>query len=303
MIQTFDIAFDSRGEALAGRLFRPAAPATRRQPVIAVTGSWLTVKEQMAEVYARRLAEAGFTAFTFDFSGFGLSHGTPRQCEMPARKIEDIKAAVTFLRTMSFVSGVGYLAICASAQYAVAAVAAGAQIDAFVSVAGWFHDLESVGLFYGAREGVAQRLARAHKATVKYLATGDQSLVPAYAEADERAGMFFPMEYYASPQRGAIAAWKNQMDEMSWAHWLNFDGVAAAGSVATPTLLVHSDGCALPDNARRVHSLLGGPKELEWLDAGGQTDFYDRTEFVDRATKSAASWFRRFAGAEVAATA
>jgi uncharacterized protein len=34
-------------------------------------GSWLTVKEQIATTYARRLAERGYTGFVFDFSGFG----------------------------------------------------------------------------------------------------------------------------------------------------------------------------------------------------------------------------------------
>jgi fermentation-respiration switch protein FrsA (DUF1100 family) len=89
-----------------------------RQPAVVVTGSWLTVKEQMADLYAARLAELGYTAITFDFAGFGDSGGDLRQVELPDRKIADIRAATEFVSTLSFVEPgrVGYLAVCASAQ-------------------------------------------------------------------------------------------------------------------------------------------------------------------------------------------
>ena len=81
------------------------------------------------------------------------------------------------------------------------------------------------------------------------------------------------------------------MAETSWLHWLTFDGLAAAASVAVPTLLVHSDGCALPDNAKAVHARLPGKKQLVWMERGTQTDFYDVPEFVKTATDRAAAWF------------
>ena len=50
------------------------------------------------------------------------------------------------------------------------------------------------------------------------------------------------------------------MAEPSWLSWLRFDGLAPAPSVTTPTLLVHSDGCVLPDNAKAVHARLAGKR-------------------------------------------
>jgi hypothetical protein len=84
-------------------------------------------KEQMPELYATRLAERGYAAFTFDFSGFGESTGEPRQAEFPDRKIADLLAAAEFLSTLSLVepNGLAHLAICASAQYGLAALARG----------------------------------------------------------------------------------------------------------------------------------------------------------------------------------
>ena len=46
------------------------------------------------------------------------------------------------------------LAICASAQYVLRAVAQGVPVKSWVSVAGWYHDPVSVAPFYGGDAGV-----------------------------------------------------------------------------------------------------------------------------------------------------
>ena len=133
-----------------------------RRPVrapagVVVLGSWLTVKEQMADHYAAALAARGYTAMTFDFAGFGASGGRLRQAELPARKVANLAAAAGWFASLSTVrpGGPGVVAVCASAQYALAAIAAGAPIGSFASVAGWFHDARSVAAFYGGADGVA----------------------------------------------------------------------------------------------------------------------------------------------------
>src|SRR4051812_33336487 len=75
--------------------------------------------------------------------------------------------------------GPGALAVCASAQYTLAAMAAGAPIASYASVAGWFHDARSVAGFYGGAGGVADRLARADAAARRFLADGELTTVPA----------------------------------------------------------------------------------------------------------------------------
>jgi uncharacterized protein len=215
-----------------------------------------------------------------------------RQAEFSARKIDDIAAAVAFVSAQSWVErgAVGYLAICASAQYLIAAAARGLPVRSLASVAGWFHDTATVSPFYGGDEGVARRLARAAEAADRFAKAGEVTMVPAYGAGDEHAGMHFELDYYANRSRGAVGAWKNEMAEMSWLHWLMFDGLSAASSVTTPTLIVHGDGCALPDNARRVHEAVRGRKQLAWL-PGSQTDFYDQPAQVDAAIAVVDRWF------------
>ena len=160
------VVFPAGGVWLAGRLHGAWDPLERR-PGVVVTGSWLTVKEQMPDRYASELARRGCTALTFDFAGWGESGGLPRHVETPTAKIADIIAAAQFLSSRAFVAqgGVTHVGICASAQYALAAVATGAPIRALAAVAGWFHDSVTVAPFYGGGAGVRQRLRRAEEAS------------------------------------------------------------------------------------------------------------------------------------------
>lgn len=283
---------------LAARMFSPPAGTATAPRVVVVTGSWLTVKEQMPDLYAQRIAELGYTALTFDFSGFGASGGSLRQTEFPLRKIGDLTAVTRFGHSLHGGSdGVGLVSICASAQYAMHALATGdLPVASFASVAGWFHDPTAIATFYGGGEGVADRVARASRATRTYLETGQAPTVPAYAAGDQRAGMFIEMDYYANPDRGAIPNWVNEMTEITWSHWLTFDGLAAAPSVSTPSLFVHSDDAVFPDNVKTVASRLDGPSRLEWTD-GAQIDFYDQPTQVDFAIQAIDDHFATTIGA------
>lgn len=289
----FPVLIPADGVLLAGRLHRNVDNLIEPQPGVVASGSWLTVKEQMADLYAARLAARGYTVLTFDFAGFGQSGGLLRQVEMPTRKIVDIIAATRFLKTLSCIQGdcVGYLAICASAMYAAAAVGLGAPIAALSSVAGWFHDTPSVAEYCGGEAGVAARLLRAREALERYYATGETRMVPAYEEGNDVAGMFIHLDYYANPSRGRIPAWRNQMSEITWAHWLTFNGVRAGAQLIVPTLFVHGDGCALPANVKRIHEHLRTPKKLVWH-PGFQVDFYDSPDLVDLSVEATHEMFR-----------
>jgi fermentation-respiration switch protein FrsA (DUF1100 family) len=291
MAHQFPFAFFTPSGCLAARVFRDVDDLTTPRPTVVVTGSWLTVKEQMPDRYAAALADAGYTAITFDFTGFGASAGQPRQAELPERKMADINAVIGAASTLSFVAGgaVGHLAVCASAQYTLQALRAGAPIAAFVSVAGWFHDSSTVAALYGGEAGIVDRLERGQRALDEYQDTGRVRTVPAYAEGDEQAGMFMPLPYYARHDRGALPQWRNEMAELSWLYWLTFDGLIAADAVPTPTLFVHSDDCVLPDNVKSLARDMP-QADLAWGE-GTQIDFYDQPTQVDFAVAAAAKHF------------
>lgn len=290
------VTFKSEGETLVGNLFLPTSKKEgEKLPAVVVGGAWLTVKEQMASFYARRLAEQGLAALAFDFRNFGESGGEPRQYESGEAKTQDFKSAVTFLQSQPVIDPerIGGLGICASASYLARAVAEDKRFKSLVTVAAWFLHPDAMHAFYGGSEGVKRRLDLAEAAKTNFQKSGQMEYVPAYDPNDEDAAMFFKLDYYADPSRGAVPEWKNQFAVSSWSEWFQsnaIDGVAE--KITAPVLFIHSDNSALPENARRFHSLVKGRKELYWSSEGTQTDYYDQEPYVTKAAEIATTHFR-----------
>jgi len=296
------VTFESHGQKLAGRLFLPAGRTSAYPPVIIVTGSWLTVKEQMPARYASILAAAGFSALTFDFRGFGESEGEPREVESPAAKAEDILAAVAFLQRYSTVAGsrIGALPICASAGYLAVAQATEPAIESIAMVAPWLHDKAIVEAIYGGPAGVADRLERAQVARQRFDATGAVDYVKAASNTDPTAAMYWEgdaLDYYLNDKRGAIPEWGGRFALMAWTEWLRFDPIAAAAArITAPTRLITGEQTATPGGAKQFSSAMKAPHDMVLL-AGTQFDFYDNAATVASAAAAAIEHFRASLGA------
>ncbi len=93
------VSFPHHTVKLVGNLFLPANfDKTKKYPAIVVTHPFGGVKEQAAGLYAKKLAEQGFITLAFDASHYGESGGEPRQAEVPADRVEDIRSAVDYLK-------------------------------------------------------------------------------------------------------------------------------------------------------------------------------------------------------------
>jgi fermentation-respiration switch protein FrsA (DUF1100 family) len=131
-----DVQFDSNGLKLAVHLYIPDSETKVPRPAVVVSHPTSGVKEQTAGLYARRLAEHGFLTLTYDAAYQGESEGEPRGLENPAQRVEDIKAAVSFLSAHSAVAPdrIGALGICAAGAYSIPAAATDHCIRAVATV-------------------------------------------------------------------------------------------------------------------------------------------------------------------------
>lgn len=297
------IDFLSEGEKIVGNLYLPENyDSSKQYPAVIVSGSWTTVKEQMAGLYAKKLSEQGFIALAFDFRNFGESEGKIPFYENPQQKVADIKSAVSFLQAHANVNNekIGALGICAGSMYTLIAASEDNRIKSVVTAASWLHDAEAVKMFYGGEQGVSAKIRQAQKAKQKFQKTGEIDYIPSISSTDESAAMFGPYDYYLNPERGAVSQWSNdKFAVMSWEDWLTLDPMPSAKSLNTPTLMIHSDGAVLPEYTKKYFAnIASDEKELHWMETDLQSpyhqfNFYDQPDEVNESIEKATKWFNK----------
>ncbi|NBC58093.1 MAG: alpha/beta fold hydrolase [Bacteroidetes bacterium] len=301
-VQRKEVNFNSEGAKLRGNLYLPPNyDESKKYPAIVVSGSWTTVKEQMAGLYAKKLAQEGFVTLAFDFRNFGESEGEPRFYESPELKKVDIKKAISFLEKHSNVNRdkIGAFGVCAGAMYTLMAASEDDRIKSVVTAASWLHDAEAVKLFYGGEEGVNEKLAAAREAKKNYAENGVVDYIPSISTEDSTAAMYGSYDYYLNPERGAIEEWSNdKFAVMSWEDWLTANPMPTAKNIQQPTLMIHSDGAVLPQYTKQYfENIATDNKKLHWMETVlespyHQFSYYDQDKEVNESVNEASKWFR-----------
>ncbi|SDH47543.1 hypothetical protein SAMN05192573_11011 [Mucilaginibacter gossypii] len=291
-----EVNFKRDGLKLVGNLYTPANFNEKAMyKAVIVEGSFTSVKEQMPAFYAQRLADNGFVVLAFDYSHYGESEGNPRQLESPEEKLKDLKAAVTYLTGLPYIKGVGMVGVCTSAGNAVDLAANDTRIKAIATVAGFLPD-PALGITMFGEKEVARRKALAEAAREDFAKTGKAQTIPAYSEVDQSAVNFAPkgiFDYYFNKARGGVPQYKNAAAVMSLDALLKFDPISEAHLIKVPTMVIHSDGSAFPQQAKKLYAKLEGEKELVWGD-GIHFDYYDGPKQVDFAVKNITRYFNQY---------
>ncbi|MFG6191356.1 alpha/beta hydrolase [Nonomuraea sp. JJY05] len=304
-----DITFDSAGIPLAGHLYLPGTPAAGPHPAIVVGHPGTSVKEQTAGLYARQLAERGFVTLAYDAAHQGESGGQPRGLEDPAQRVEDLKAAVSFLTTRSEVDAerIGALGICASGGYVLPATASDHRIKAVgtvsaVDVARQFRlgadGTQDPAVF----QAMLDTAARARTAEARGEQPPVLTLFPDTAEQARALGGEHGVEgfdYYRTPRAQHPRA-------ASFFTWTSIDKMAIFDAFA-PIPLIGSRPLLMVVGTRAVTSWMSveafqraiGPKELHWIDGASHVDLYDSKQYVDLAVEKLAGFFTGHLGQAV----
>ena len=153
----------------------------QKYPAIVVAHPNGGVKEQVAGLYAQRLAEKGYITIVADAAYQGASGGEPRNVDKPAYRIEDIHGMADFITRYPGVDAarLGLLGICGGGGYSLAA----AQTDKR------FRSIATLSMFNSGRvrrngyvdsqlETIQQRLQQASAARAQEVSGRD---VPARA--------------------------------------------------------------------------------------------------------------------------
>lgn len=122
---------------IVANVYTPANFDTaKKYPTIVIAHPNGGVKEQVAGLYAQRLANQGYITITADAAYQGGSGGTPRNVDKPANRIEDIHAMADFISQYQGVdvSKLGLLGICGGGGYALTAAQSDKRFKAIATV-------------------------------------------------------------------------------------------------------------------------------------------------------------------------
>lgn len=297
-----DVTFLSAGLKLAGHLYTPDGEATpgEPRPAIVVGHPGTGVKEQASGLYARRLAERGFVTLAFDAAHQGESEGEPRALEDPGQRVEDLKAAVSFLGTLDEVDPgrIGALGVCASGGYALSA----ASTDPRIRAVGTVSAVDMSRQFRLGADGaqdpavVAGMLAAASGARTAEARGADVQRFPVFPATEEeaRAGgphVYDGWEYYCTPR----ARHPRSAKELTWT---SVDRIAAFDTFATvamiaprPLLLIVGRAAVTSWMSVEAFQKADGPKELAWIEGASHVDLYDKDEYVTPAVERLDGFF------------
>jgi uncharacterized protein len=118
------VKYKLNGLDISANVYTPANYDAKKQyPAIVVAHPNGGVKEQVAGLYAQRLAEKGYIAITADAAYQGFSGGKPRNVDKPKYRIEDIHGMADFITGFPGVDSarLGLLGICGGGGYSLAA--------------------------------------------------------------------------------------------------------------------------------------------------------------------------------------
>lgn len=294
------VEFLSDGLKIVGNLFKPDNfKEGDVLPAVIVAGPMTGVKEQVAGLWAERLAKAGFLTLAFDHRNFGESEGTPRQHEAPAKKIEDLKNAISFLASLPEVdsSKIGACGISMGGGYVLQLAAWDRRIKAVTIVASGLN-LGDTFLEMMGKEALIKRLGELNAARQKHYDTGEVQYIPAVATGGKPAAMTGdePFEYYGT-SRSWSPGWVNRYTTESIENLMSFNAVPYAHHVApTPLLIIHgkNDKYCLPKFAQEVFDKAGEPKVIMWVDAPNHIDLYDVEKYLEPAVNKTVEWFNKY---------
>lgn len=193
------VNYKLNGIEIAANVYTPASydPA-KKYPAVVVAHPNGGVKEQVAGLYAQRLAESGYIAIAADASYQGASGGQPRNVDKPANRIEDIRGMADFIIQYAGVdaSRLGVLGVCGGGGYSLAAAQTDKRFKA-VATLSMFNSgvVRRNGFMNSAVSTIQERLKQASEARALEAAGGEVRYAADTKTTDEQADKM-PFDLY-----------------------------------------------------------------------------------------------------------
>ncbi|EQB8078414.1 alpha/beta hydrolase [Yersinia enterocolitica] len=295
------VKYDIHGIQIAANVYTPANydPA-KKYPAVVVAHPNGGVKEQVAGLYAQRLAEHGYITITADAAYQGASGGMPRNVDKPANRIEDIHGMADYISQYPGVdtTRIGLLGICGGGGYSLKAAQTDKRFKALATLSMFDSGLVRRNGYQDSQlSTIQERLKQASDARAKEVATGEITYTGDAQLTDEQiAKLPFDLyrqgfEYYGKTHAHPNSTFRYTLSSLL--DLMSFDAQSNMDLINQPLLMIagtKADSRYMTESAFKKATGTQN-KELFLIDGATHIETYWVPRYVDQAMSKIDNFF------------
>ncbi|MDZ7363603.1 MAG: alpha/beta hydrolase [candidate division KSB1 bacterium] len=294
------VTYKLNGIDISANVYTPANynPANK-YPVVVVAHPNGGVKEQVAGLYAQRLAEQGYITIVADAAYQGASGGTPRNVDKPANRIEDIHGMADFISQYAGVDTdrLGLLGICGGGGYALKAAQTDKRFKAIATLS-MFNSgrVRRNGFMDSQLSTIQDRLQQASDARAQEAAGGKIIYAGDAKLTDEQIANLPDLyrqgyEYYGKTHFHPNSTFRYTMSSLL--ALMNFDAASNMNLINQPLLMMagsKADSKYMTEEAFQK-AVNAKNKELFLIDGATHIETYWKPQYVNQAMGKLTQFF------------
>lgn len=288
------ISYERNGIKIAANVYTPAGyNENNTYPAVCVAHPNGGVKEQVAGLFAQRLAENGYIAITADAAYQGGSEGTPRLKDDPASRVEDIHAMADVIAQYPGVDAerIGALGICGGGGYTIKATQTDKRFKAVATLSMFNSGVVRKNGFQNSQvDTIQERLQAASEArtqeklggeipyTANMLDTMTEEEANAMPDGLYKDGYFYYGKTHAHPN-STFSYTVSSLMELA-----DFDAAYNAELINVPLLMMAGSKADTLDMTQEVFNAATGTedKELFLIEGARHIETYWVPEYVEQ---------------------
>lgn len=294
------VTYKVNGIDISANVYTPANyNPSNKYPAVVVAHPNGGVKEQVAGLYAQRLAEQGYITITADAAYQGASGGTPRNVDKPANRIEDIHGMADFISQYAGVDTdrLGLLGICGGGGYALKAAQTDKRFKAIATLS-MFNSgrVRCNGFMDSQLSTIQDRLKQASDARAQEAAGGKIIYAGDTKLTDEQIANLPDLyregfEYYGKTHAHPNSTFRYTMSSLL--ALMNFDAASNMDLINQPLLMVagsKADSKYMTEEAFKK-AVNAKNKDLFLLDGATHIETYWKPQYVNQAMGKLTQFF------------
>ena len=297
------VTYKLNGIDISANVYTPANYDTHKSyPAVVVAHPNGGVKEQVAGLYAQRLAEQGYITIAADAAYQGASGGMPRNVDKPASRIEDIHGMADFISQYPGVDSkrFGLLGICGGGGYSLKAAQTDKRFKSIATLSMFNSGLvRRNGYMDSQLSTIQDRLKQASDARAQE-AAGGKIIYAADTQLTDEQIAKLPFDLY---RQGFEYYWKTHAHPNSTFRYtmssllalMSFDAASTMDLINQPLLMMagsKADSLYMTESAYKK-AVNANDKELFLIEGATHIETYWKPQYVNQAMGKLSEFFGR----------